>query len=35
MKDSGYGTFGGRYEVGFFTQVGWITVPEQPLPIQS
>jgi acyl-CoA reductase-like NAD-dependent aldehyde dehydrogenase len=32
IKDSGYGSFGGRYGLEFFTQNRWITVPEQALP---
>lgn len=29
LKDSGYGSFGGRYGAEFFTQTRWITVPEE------
>jgi vanillin dehydrogenase len=32
LKDSGYGSFGGRYGAEFFTQTRWITVPEHALP---
>lgn len=35
LKDSGFGSFGGRYGAEFFTQTRWITVPEQTLPIPS